>query len=73
MCYAILRVSYKGEKSRENIEVERQADLSSKLEEIKGRSQVIAVSVYRCERRVTLTQTWTDEPYIEPKQEPING
>lgn len=73
MCYAILRVRYRGEnaKTGEVVEVERQADLESKLAEIKTRSQAIAVSVFVCSRRTELVAEWVEKPYLEP-QEPAS-
>lgn len=66
MCYAILRVRYRAEKGKgEYIEIERSADLPGKLDELKGRTETIQITVFRCEQRIVLEQKWTATPYTE--------
>lgn len=70
MCFALIRVRYRGEKDKgEVIEVEKSADLPGKLDEIKSRSQAISLSVFRCEQRITLEQKWVATPYTETPTE----
>ncbi len=71
MCFALVRVSYRGEKGKgEVIEIEKSADLAPKLDEIKGRSEATSISVFRCEQRIRLESKWIASPYTEPAQEP---
>lgn len=67
MCFALVRVSYRGEKGKgEVIEIEKSADLAPKLDEIKARSEATSISVFRCEQRIRLEQKWVASPYTEP-------
>ncbi len=71
MCFALVRVSYRGERGKgEVIEVEKSSDLQPKLDEIKGRSEATSISVFRCEQRIKLESNWIASPYTEIAKEP---
>lgn len=71
-CFALVRVSYRGEKKNgEVIEIEKSSDLAPKIEEIKGRTEAIAISVYPCSQKIMLQSAWVASPYTEQVPEVV--
>jgi hypothetical protein len=67
MCYALIRVTYKGEKGKpETLDVSSEADLAIKIAEIQGRDQVLRLGVFKCDYHVERTETWVSTPYNAP-------
>lgn len=61
MCYSILRVSFKNDKTRETKECASQDDEQQKIAELKAKDQVCKISVFRHGYDLTLKQEWISE------------
>lgn len=61
MCYSILRVSFKNDKTRETKECASQDDEQQKIAELKAKDQVCNISVFRHGYDLTLKQEWISE------------
>lgn len=61
MCYSILRVSFKNDKTRETKECASQDDEQQKISELKAKDQVCKISVFRHGYDLTLKQEWISE------------
>lgn len=61
MCYSILRVSFKNDKTRETKECASQDDEQQKIAELKSKDQVCKISVFRHGYDLTLKQEWISE------------
>lgn len=65
MCaHAILLVRYVSEKSPQTLVVETEQDMQLKIEELKGKDQVIEVGVYPCMYRIKLIKEWRQEMHM---------
>ncbi len=61
MCYSILRVSFKNDKTRETKECASQDDEQQKIAELKAKDQVCKISIFRHGYDLTLKQEWISE------------
>lgn len=61
MCYSILRVSFKNDKTRETKECASQDDEQQKIAELKAKYHVCKISVFRHGYDLTLKQEWISE------------
>lgn len=61
MCYSILRVSFKNDKTRETKECSSQDDERAKIAELQAKDQVCRISVFRHGYDLSLKQEWVSE------------
>ena len=70
MCYALIRVTYKGEKGKpETLDCNSESELSTKIAEIQGRDQVLRIGVFKCDYHIERTEKWISTPYAMTQQE----
>ena len=64
MCYALIRVSYKGEKGKpETLDVNSESELQAKISEVQSRDQVQRIGVFKCDYHIERTEKWVSTPY----------
>lgn len=61
MCYSILRVSFKNDKTRETKECASQEDERQKIAELQSKDQVSAIGIFRHNHNLILKQEWVSE------------
>jgi hypothetical protein len=67
MCYALIRVTYKGEKGKpETLDASSEADLAVKISEIQAREQVLRLGIFKCDYHIERTEKWVSTPYTVP-------
>ena len=65
MCYALIRVTYKGDKGKpETLDCDSESALAAKIVEVQSRDQVARIGVFKCDYHIERTEQWVSTPYI---------
>lgn len=64
MCYALIRVTYKGEKGKpETLECSSENDLQKRITEVQSRDLVLRIGIFKCDFHLERTENWIASPY----------
>ena len=73
MCYALIRVTYKGEKGKpETLECGSESELAAKVAEVQCRDLVLRIGVFKCDYHIERTERWVSTPYSHVQQGEAN-
>lgn len=66
MCYSLLLVSFKGDKTKQTAECATESEERAKIKEFCEKDQVSKVAVFRCHRHEIRREVWDSVPYSPP-------
>lgn len=66
MCYSILLVTFKNDKTKQTAECATESEERSKIKEFCEKDQVSKVAVFRCHRHEIRREVWDSVPYSPP-------
>jgi hypothetical protein len=65
MCHAILRVSFKNDKTLQNLTCDTAGAMRTKISELQANEQVQRIGVFVCQQHIERVEKWSAKPYVE--------
>lgn len=69
MCFSLLQVSYRNDKTKTTFTCADEADERFRIKETKDKTEVLKIEVFRCQRIVRKEEMWNEIPYTPPVPE----
>lgn len=63
MCHAILRVTFKNDKTVQTVQCDTTSLMNTKISELQGNEQVSKIGVFVCQQHIERIEEWRAKPY----------